>query len=170
MKKLGKLKKLIFHLRLYWIAAWAFETYRLVVKPKTHGSLVAVWYGEELLMVQASYREELSLPGGWVDGGEDSIITARRELDEELGMQVDSCELVNPRIYYESSKRGTNTVTIYELFAQSKDNIRIDGLEIVGAMWMSPEQALKSKITGHLRSYLNDWMLCKRTKCVEKNN
>lgn len=38
-----------------------------------------------MLLVQASYRRELSLLGGWIDRGEAPEQTARRELFEELG-------------------------------------------------------------------------------------
>ena len=47
------LKTLVARLRLYRLAAWLYETYRLVARPHTHGALVAIWWGERLLLVKS---------------------------------------------------------------------------------------------------------------------
>ena len=36
------MKRLILWLRLYWLAAWLYETYWLIAKPRTHGALAAL--------------------------------------------------------------------------------------------------------------------------------
>ena len=61
------MKRWILRLRLYRLAAWLYETYRLIAKPRTHGALVALWHQGQVLLVAASYRRELSLPGGWIN-------------------------------------------------------------------------------------------------------
>jgi ADP-ribose pyrophosphatase YjhB (NUDIX family) len=75
----------ILRLRLLTLAAWLYDVYRLLVKPRTRGALVALWCQGRVLLVQASYRRELSLPCGWIDRNEAPEQAARRELFEELG-------------------------------------------------------------------------------------
>ncbi|QCH14409.1 NUDIX domain-containing protein [Synechococcus sp. CB0101] len=76
------MKRWILRLRLLTLAAWLYDVDRLVVKPRTRGALVALWCQGRVLLVQASYRRELSLPGGWIDRGEAPEQAARRELFE----------------------------------------------------------------------------------------
>ena len=57
------MKRWILRLRLYQLAAWLYETYRLIAKPRTHGALGSLWHQRQVLLVATSYRRELSLPG-----------------------------------------------------------------------------------------------------------
>lgn len=89
------MKRWILRLRLYRLAAWLYETYRLIAKPRTQGALVALWHQGRVLLVAASYRRELSLPGGWINRGETARLAAQRELAEELALQVDGLEILS---------------------------------------------------------------------------
>ena len=65
-----RLKPIARRLHLLQIASWTYELYRLIRKPHTHGSLVAIWQSKQLLMVQSSYRRGYGLPGGGIQAGE----------------------------------------------------------------------------------------------------
>jgi 8-oxo-dGTP diphosphatase len=150
------LKTVIARLRLYRLAARLYETYRLVARPHTEGALVAIWWEERLLLVQASYRDTLSLPGGGMEAGETARQAAVRELAEELDLVVDPEQLSDPWTITERSKQGTNTVTIVSWHVTDQPAIRIDNLEIVGCQWVTREEALAQPIPGHLRCYLHE--------------
>jgi 8-oxo-dGTP pyrophosphatase MutT (NUDIX family) len=150
----NQLKTVVTRLRLYWLAAWLYETYRLVARPHTHGALVAIWWGERFLLVQSSYRRSLSLPGGGLEAGETALQAAVRELAEELDLVVVPEQLGEPWTITERSKRGRNTVTILALPVVDQPAIGIDNLEIVGVQWVTREEALALEITSHLREYL----------------
>ena len=49
------------------------------------GILVAIWLGEQVLLVRHSYKPGLRLPSGGVRSGEDHCSAAVRELQEEVG-------------------------------------------------------------------------------------
>ena len=148
------MKRWILRLRLYRLAAWLYETYRLIAKPRTHGALVALWNQGQMLLVAASYRGELSLPGGWINRGETARMAAQRELAEELGLQVDASELGEPWTFTERSARGVNTVTIFSVELTERPTLQVDGLEILNYLWLTRAEALEHPITGHLRTYL----------------
>ncbi|MCT0208292.1 NUDIX domain-containing protein [Synechococcus sp. CS-1332] len=149
-----RLKRLIGRLRLYWLAARLYESWQLLARPHTHGALVAIWHQQRLLLVQASYRRSLSLPGGGLKRRETAQQAAVRELAEELGLRVTSGELVDPWQITESSARGKNTVTIFTLREAREPAIRLDGLELVGAHWLTTEEALTRPLVSHVREYL----------------
>lgn len=149
------LRTAVAKLRLYRLAACLYETYRLVARPHTHGALVAIWWDQRLLLVQASYRNTLSLPGGGLEAGETPRQAAVRELSEELGIAVSAEQLLDPWQISEVSARGRNTLTIYALRAERKPAIRLDGLEIVRYHWLTLHEAQARPITSHLRDYLS---------------
>ena len=154
------MKRWILRLRLYRFAAWLYETYRLIAKPSTQGALVALWHQQQVLLVQASYRHELSLPGGWISRGETARMAAQRELAEELCLHLQDCELGEPWAFTERSVRGINTVTIFSVGLAKRPVVQVDGLEILDCLWLSRTDALNYPITEHLRAYL-----LQRPKC-----
>ena len=63
--------------------------------PPTRGAqCLAIRHDGAFLLVKASYRRFWSLPGGFMDPGEDPVDAARRELLEEVGLTVDAATLV----------------------------------------------------------------------------
>lgn len=111
----SSMKLWILRLRLYRLAAWLYETYRLIAKPCTQGSLVALWHQGRVLLVAATYRRELSLSGGWIKRRESAQRPAQRELAEELGLHVQEAQLSEPWAFGEHSARGVNTVWIFAM-------------------------------------------------------
>ncbi|MGB5135669.1 MAG: NUDIX hydrolase [Prochlorococcaceae cyanobacterium] len=148
------LKKAVARLGLYRLASAVYELYRVVARPHTHGALVAIWHRQRLLLVQASYRRSLSLPGGGIERGETPRQTAVRELAEELGLRVAPEELQSPWRITETSARGRNTVTILAWQADRRPEIRVDGLEIRACQWLTREEALTRPLVSHVREYL----------------
>ena len=148
------IKRWILRLRLYRLAAWLYETYRLIAKPRTHGALVALWNQGQVLLVAASYRSELSLPGGWINRGETARRAAQRELLEELGLQMEANALGEPWEFSEHSARGVNTVKFFSVELSKRPTLKVDGLEILNYKWLTHTEALEHPITGHLRAYL----------------
>ena len=148
------LKGMIGRLRLYPLAAWLYELWRRVARPHTHGALVALWHGGRLLLVQASYRRSLSLPGGGIGSGEPARQAAVRELAEELELRVQPDDLGPAWGVSELSTGGRNTVWIFPLVLHEQPALRPDGLEIMACHWLSREQALERQLPTHLRAYL----------------
>jgi len=149
-----QLKRLIARLHLYRLAALAYEGWRRLVRPHTHGALVAIWHGPELLLVESSYRRSWSLPGGGIGKGETARQAAVRELVEEVGLRVRAEQLLEPWEICERGPGGLNTVTIFSLPLRTRPELEVDGLEIVAGHWLSREQALARELPGHLRAYL----------------
>lgn len=148
-------------LHLLRVAAWTYELCRLITRPHTHGALVAIWWGEQLLLVKTSYRWGYGLPGGGVRRKESAAQAAVRELEEELGLSLHESWLKRPWKHTENNAGGSNTVTIFSLRWPPTSNqpdqqpvLIPDQIEIIETVWMDQEQALQQKLPDHLRRYL----------------
>ena len=150
----AQLKRLIARLRLVWLAALLYGGWRRLARPHTHGALVAIWWEEQLLLVETSYRRSWGLPGGGIGRGETARQAAVRELAEELGLRVEAEQLRDPWSITERTAGGLNTVTIFRLQAEQRPAVTVDELEIVAYHWLGRQEALAQVLPSHVRSYL----------------
>ena len=98
--------------------------------------------------------------------GEREREAAIRELEEELGLLIESSWLEEPWTITEQKPGGLNTVTIFSLYCakykkivyskSDKLNITIDQVEIISTKWMSKKQILIKDTPDHVRRYLNE--------------
>ena len=137
--------RLAYRLRLAW---W------FVRRPAIHGSYVAVWHGERVLVIKNSYRRLLSFPAGGRARGESLPDAARRELCEEVGISSEIEQLA----YYGEMVHRTSYVEdhghVYELRCETAPEPRVDRREVVWAEFLTPEDALARGVVGVVRLYL----------------
>ncbi len=94
--------------QLAYVCAYrAMRTYWKVRRPTTHGTLIALWNRDEVLLVRNSYVPYYCLPGGYLQRGETARAAAVRELHEEVGItaEPDKLELVLDRTHDWEGKR-----------------------------------------------------------------
>jgi len=136
---------------------WAYLMLRLwwsVRRPHTHGTAVALWHEGRVLLVRTSYRHCYSLPGGFVRRGEPPEQAARRELREEIGLDLPAQILHHAwhgTMHYESR---LDTTDIWEVSLDQRPALHITGREIVWAGWMDPSAALGRRLLPHVAAYL----------------
>ena len=126
-------------------------------RPSHDGAVVAVWLGDRILAVQQSYRTNLSWPGGGIRRGEEPREAARRELREEVGLDVRPDELLLARDMVVDWDFRRDHVRIFELRLRSEPVLRIDNREIVAARFVEPEALLaEENLPPFIRAYLAD--------------
>jgi 8-oxo-dGTP diphosphatase len=136
---------------------WAYRVLRLwwhVRRPATQGAAVALWHKGRILLLRTSYRECYSLPGGFVRRGEPPEEAARRELREELGIDLPAPMLRHAwhgTVDFESRR---DTVDIWEVLLETPPAIHTTGREIVWAGWMEPSAARGRLLLPHVAEYL----------------
>lgn len=129
--------------KAYSVAYQMMRVYWRVRRPRTRGALVAIWCGEELLLVRNSYVRYYSLPGGYVQRGESGREAALRELEEEVSLTAtaDQLELVVSEVNeWEGKQDG---VEIFSLDVSERPDVAIDHREVVEASWFSAQAALE---------------------------
>lgn len=140
----------------YRLAYLALRAWWFVRRPQTTGAAVALWHEGKILMVRTSYRDCLSLPGGFVRAGEPSEQAARRELQEELGISIPQQELRHAWhgvIRFESRR---DEIDIWEASVTEAPRPHVAGREIVWAAWLAPAQALAHPLLPHVGVYLRE--------------
>jgi len=114
----------------------AFKIYWFLRRPKTKGTRVVVQCGDEVLFVQLGYAGKgWTFPGGGVGRHESFKEGALRELREEVGINAHEAEFFLEYTNRHDYKR--DTVQCFIVRSPTKE-IRIDGFEIINAVWALP--------------------------------
>ncbi|OJH42054.1 NUDIX hydrolase [Cystobacter ferrugineus] len=127
-----------------------------VRRPTTEGTLVGVWRGREVLLLQNSYRRDFSLPGGGQNPGESPAETGSRELREEVGLHVPPERL---RPVFVSQNRYVykhDTCRFVELEVETEPLLVLDHREVVWARFIDVDTALRLPLVRVVREYLED--------------
>jgi 8-oxo-dGTP diphosphatase len=138
----------------YRLVYLGLRAWWLVRRPATHGAGVALWHEGKVLLIHTSYRPCYSLPGGFVRRGEPSEQAARRELREEVGVDLPGQTLRlawSGTLAFESRQDG---VDIWETSLQTAPELRITSHEIIWAGWVHPSEALGWRLLPHVATYL----------------
>jgi ADP-ribose pyrophosphatase YjhB (NUDIX family) len=138
----------------YVCAYQLMRRYWAVRHPTTHGALVVLQNGGEVLLVRNSYVPYYSLPGGYVRRNETAREAALRELSEEVGIsaQADELELVLDETHDWEGKR--DHVEIFVLELAGRPTIAVDHREVIEASWWAPHRALSLNLFPPLRRVL----------------
>jgi len=92
-----------------------------------------------VLLVRHSYRERWGVPGGLLQRGEDAAEGVRREVREEVG--VDVRLLGEPAVVVDAEPQRVDVVFRAELAdGASSDDVRLGSAEIVEARWFGPDE------------------------------
>jgi len=136
--------RVAYRLRLAW---W------YVRRPAIHGSYVAVWHGERVLVIENSYRKRLSFPAGGRARGESLLEAARRELGEEVGIAAPIEELTYYGEFVHHSRHAEDHGHVFELRCASAPEVRVDRREVVWAEFLTPDDALARGVVGVVQLY-----------------
>ena len=101
----------------YRIKSWIYRRFRV----RTHGVKVMVFNGSgHLLLVRHSYGDTSQhlIPGGGIRPFEKSPAAARREIREEVGLEVDRLKFVAS--YYSDAEGKRDSVDLFTAFSDSR--------------------------------------------------
>jgi 8-oxo-dGTP pyrophosphatase MutT (NUDIX family) len=142
----------------YRSAYQLMRVYWALLKPSTHGALVAIWVNGRILLVKNSYVRYFSLPGGYVKVSESGVQAAIRELREEIGITV-SADQLRPSIdEFHIWEHKREHLEIFELELEQEPKIKVDNREVVGADYYAPAQALGFELFPLLRKHIEQKM------------
>ena len=122
----------------YWFAFRVMRCWWFIARPRHRGALVAVWVQDRVLVQRLSYRVHLNLPGGGVRSGESDLDAARRELFEEVGLDLPPESLTQAWIGEAYWDFRLDHVTIFEAHLDHLPPLKPDGREVIEARLINP--------------------------------
>jgi 8-oxo-dGTP diphosphatase len=128
--------------------------YWMFRRPRTQGTLVAVWNAGEVLIVKNSYRKEHTLPGGYARPGETPAEAGARELAEECRIYVEPARLKDAYRAEHGFEFRKDDCAIVEVEVDTRPVVGVDNREVVWAGFKPPAEILSMRIVPHLREYL----------------
>ncbi|RMG89141.1 MAG: NUDIX hydrolase [Chloroflexi bacterium] len=132
----GRVRLAHFIRRIPYLIGLAARLYRLI-QPKYSIGVVAIIFNEQnqVLLVEHVYHplHPWGLPGGWIGRNEAPDQTVKREIREELSMDIDPLRLVSAEITY----RGHLDMAY---LCQPKDAIGQMSDELLGYRWFDIDQ------------------------------
>jgi 8-oxo-dGTP pyrophosphatase MutT (NUDIX family) len=118
------------------------------------GASIAVWHDGRLLCVRESYRRGLGLPGGGLNERENPEAAARRELREEVGLDLPP-EAFRRRgpLAYRYAGRAIEDI-LFEVQLEAPLPPQVDNREIVWAGYLTPAAMLAQPMQRGVALYL----------------
>jgi 8-oxo-dGTP diphosphatase len=117
------------------------------------GALVAIHVDQSLLLLRSSYRSAWNFPGGSVRQGETPVVSARRELAEEIGLVPNApLHLVGEACGVWDGRR--DRVFFFVLRLDELPTLRLDDREIIGARLVPIDDLHKVSLTGPVQAYV----------------
>lgn len=95
------------------IAYACLKIYWRFFKPVTMGTRVLVMHEDSVLLVRLTYHRGWFLPGGAVDRGESFLQSAKRELQEECGIQSEDFKLMG--LYIKKNEGKIDHIAVYQV-------------------------------------------------------
>ena len=116
-------------------------------------NVIALTPEKKLVMIRqfryGSKREELEIPGGMIDPGEDPVTAGCRELLEETGYAGSDAEIIG-RVCPNPAIQGNSCYTVLVREAELKGEQRFDDMEDIEHFLMSENEVFKRIDSGSL--------------------
>ncbi len=124
------------------------------------GALIVNSKGEVLLTQSHKWNNLWLVPGGHVEYGEKIQKAVKREIKEEVGLDIEFKkillvqEMIEPKNYI----KGGHHIGIECLCSTKNDNVKIDNDEIQDYKWVKPEDGLKMKTIVYTHNLIKKYL------------
>jgi 8-oxo-dGTP pyrophosphatase MutT (NUDIX family) len=122
----------------YRLAGQLRRGYWFVIRPRTAGVKCVIVHDGRWLMIRNTYgHRQWTFPGGGVRRGEPVEAAVRREVAEEVGIDLGAVRPIGS--YYSTRNRCRDTVTCFVADVESAGAVA-DGVEVAEVSWVDPDR------------------------------
>ena len=147
----NKLAQIFYRLTYQVLRLWFF-----VARPTIEGVYVAVWFENKLLVIRNSYKASYTIPCGRIKRGENTAHAAVRELNEEVGIQLDPEQLTFVGTYTGQFRYASDIGSFFEVVMSRMPPVAPDNREVVWAQFMTLDQIRKLPLNPTVKAWLKD--------------
>ncbi len=126
----------------------------------TVGALILNSNGEMLLVSSQKWGDRLTIPGGHVELGETLVSALRREVKEEVGLEIGDVRLlqVQEAIFSGEFWKRRHFIFFDYVCRATGGALSPDGTEIQGCVWVLPRKALSLKLDSYTRKMVETYV------------
>jgi nucleoside triphosphatase len=126
----------------------------------TVGALIVNGKGEILLVRSYKWGSRYTVPGGHIELGEPSERAVRREVREEVGLEVEPIRLllVQEAIYPAGYIKHEHFIFLDYLCRTTSSDVKLDGKEIQEYLWTNPDDALQLDLESYTRNLVEAYV------------
>jgi nucleoside triphosphatase len=126
----------------------------------TVGALIVNNEGKILLARSHKWFDKYTLPGGHIEVGESMVDAVRREVKEEVGLDVEVVEmlLVHEAIFAPEFYKKKHFIFIDFCCKSKEQRVKLDNDEIQDYIWVYPGAAYNLKLDSFTRKTLDRYL------------
>ena len=126
----------------------------------TVGALIVNSNGEILLVKSFKWGSKYTVPGGHIELGERSEVAVRREVKEEVGLEVEPVRilLVQEAIFPADYIKHEHYIFLDYLCRATSPTVKLDGKEIQEYVWTNPNDALRLELESFTRNLVEEYL------------
>ena len=124
------------------------------------GALIVNSNGEILLVKSYKWGSKYTVPGGHIELGERSEVAVRREVKEEVGLEVEPVRilLVQEAIFPADYIKHEHYIFLDYLCRATSSTVKLDGKEIQDYVWTAPNDALQLELESFTRNLVEEYV------------
>lgn len=116
--------------------------------------------GEILLVKSYKWGDKYTVPGGHIELGERSEVAVKREVKEEVGLDVEPLGLllVQEAIFPADYVKHEHYIFMDYLCRSSSSKVKVDKKEIQDFVWVDPDRVLQLELESYTRNLVTEYL------------
>jgi nucleoside triphosphatase len=126
----------------------------------TVGALIVNNQGQILLVKSYKWGDRYTVPGGHIELGERSQQAVKREIKEEVGLDVEPVKIlmVQEAVFPRDYIKHEHYIFMDYLCRAVSSDVKVDNKEIQEYLWISPNGALQLDLESFTRNLVNEYL------------